>query len=122
MFVGEVYPTSMTRRPGSACSRLRSVAQPLELRGIRGPVSPELWAGAPLPCFFSNHDLNNLPIPSGAADPVIAAPCAFDQDAPPSGEGLVPSGLVFAPWVKSTLPRNTALSSMASRSARTSPS
>src|SRR5579864_573271 len=107
----------ITRRPGSACRRLRKVAQPLELRGIRGPVRPP-GAGASLPCFLSNQDLNNPDFPQ--AWPLVLGPPA-SQDAPPFVDGVAPSGLLFAPCVRSTLPRNTALSSIASRSARTSP-
>ena len=68
MLAGEVYPTSMTRRPGSAWSRLRNAAHPPEWRGILGPVRPGAVAGESLSCFLSNQRLNNLKPSRGRAD------------------------------------------------------
>ena len=99
---GEARPAGIAQPPGSGESRTL---------GQRAA-----------PAFFSNHDLNNLPIPSGAADQTLPAPLAALRPRPRCWTDSSGPARAFAPCVRSTLPRNTALSSMASRSARTSPS
>src|SRR5579872_3768145 len=65
MFEGEVNPLSMTRRPGSACRRLRMVDHAPEWRGTLGPDKPGPSPEGAASCFFSNQRLNNPDSPCG---------------------------------------------------------
>src|ERR1017187_438276 len=64
MFAGDVWPTSITRSPGSAWSRLRMAAQPPECRGTLEPAESATAAGGPLTRFL-NQRLSNLDSPCG---------------------------------------------------------
>jgi hypothetical protein len=66
IFVGEVYPASSIRNPGSASNRFRRAIHPPECLPTFGPVIPRIGVDVWFPWPFPNQRNMNLKTLSGA--------------------------------------------------------